>query len=81
MESTTNLLEWGLVVVVVSIKDVHVVQLESFKAALNTLPDVLATDQNLRVDIRLRSSADLSRNYHIFSRHAKAFEDLAQLGL
>ena len=67
MKSSASFLYWGALIIAMSINNVHVVHLESFKGALNCLSNMLPTGSSVRIDKRLRAYPNFRSNYKVFS--------------
>ena len=70
MEAAADLFEGCEVIVEMRVDDIDILHLQSLERAVQTLPYVLATDQMVGVDVRLRSDAYLGGDDHLLPRYA-----------
>lgn len=81
MESSTDLLHRGVVVIMMGIQDIDVVHLQSVQTFFDALPDMLAIGASRRVYLWLKGWVYLSCNNHMLARHFKLLQYFTQLTL
>jgi hypothetical protein len=81
MESSTDFLHRGVIVIDMGIQNVHIIHLQSLERFFDAFLDVFSISSALTVELGLRGSAYLCRDNHVLSWNLEILEDFSELAL